>query len=260
MLLKDRHYLITGASRGLGMALARRCAAEGCSRLTLWARGIEPMEELAKEPVFDDVDVFCQAVDVSDVKALEGAFREAEENGPFDGLANCAGIGKPRPFLDETEETFDETMNTNFKGLFFLSQLMARHMIDKGIKGAFVNVGSVSGKTADRLVSVYGPSKAAVISLTQSMAKELAPKGIRANCVCPGPMETDMFLKDTVGACARLYNIAPDRLIQSTKNAVPIKRLLDPAEVADLIVYLLSEKAAAITGQSINVDGGMEFH
>lgn len=260
MLLKDRHYLITGASRGLGRALAYRCAAEGCSALTLWSRDIERMEELASSAEFENTDVFCQSVDVSDCSSLRNAFIEAEENGPFDGIINCAGYGKPCAFMQVTEEIFDRTMDTNFKGLYFLSQLMAGHMIENKRKGCIVNIGSVSGKTGDRMLSVYSPSKAAVIALTQSMAKELAPFGIRSNCVCPGAMETDMFIKDTVGTFAELYNASPEKLIQSTKNMIPLKRLLDPSEVADLICYLLSDKASGITGQSVNIDCGLEFH
>lgn len=260
MNLNGKHYLITGASRGLGKAVALKCAEAGCKALTLWSRNMELLEELSKNEAFENIDVFCQAIDVSDSEALVEAFKEAETNGPFDGLVNCAGYGKPCPFEKVTPEIFAKTMDTNFKAVFFLSQLMFKHLKTDKREGCVINVGSVSGKTPDRTLSVYSPSKAAVIALTQVMSKELAPYKIRVNCVCPGAMDTDMFHKDTIGAFSEMFSVSEEQLLRSTINAIPLKRLVKPEEAAELIVYLLSDKASAITGQSINIDCGLEFH
>jgi 3-oxoacyl-[acyl-carrier protein] reductase len=165
------------------------------------------------------------------------------EFGGIDALVCNAGISLPVLFTQTTEEEYDRVFSVNTKGVFFLSQAAAKEMISAG-KGAIVNVSSMWGVAGASGEVAYSASKAAVIGLTKALAKELAPSGIRVNCVAPGVTDTEM------NAC---YD---EDAMEALSERTPLGRIADPREIAEAIFFLASEKASFITGQTLTADGG----
>jgi NAD(P)-dependent dehydrogenase (short-subunit alcohol dehydrogenase family) len=260
MKLEGRVALITGGSGGLGRAVAMIFAREG-ARLIAWGRDSARLEALEEELKKLGAVVEISSVELRSVAAIDENFDRARERcEKIDILVNCAGM----PFIgkigDATEENFDDVLGVNFKGPYFLTRRVVGHMIEKAIKGSILNVASVTGKTGASMASLYSASKAALIAMTQALSREVAPHGIRVNAICPGAMNTEMFHRDTLMAMSKKLNIAPEQLLKGTLSAVPLKRILDPMEVAEYIAFLVSDMGAGITGQAPNIDGGYELH
>lgn len=257
MLFKDKVALITGGSRGLGHAVARKFSEEG-ARLILWARDREKLSQVKDEL---GGHIIVQKVDLGKVSLIRENLEQAiRDCGHIDILVNAAALPLIGSFVDASEEEYDAIFDVNAKGAFFLAQGVVRHMIEQKIKGTVIFVSSVSAKTAPPMGSVYSASKTALISLTQSLSKELAPHGIRVNSICPGAMDTDMLHKDTIARLAQIRGTTYENMLKGYLSMIPQKRLLDPLEVADLITFLCSEKSKGITGQSINICCGTESH
>lgn len=260
MLLKDKVALVTGASRGLGNAVAKRFSEEG-AKVLLWSRDRERLESTRDEIMGKGGEAFLQCVDLSSVAQIREGFCEAVKKYPtIDIVVNCAGLPLLSKFLETTEEQFDSVFALNTRGAYFFTQAAAKHMVDNTIKGSIINISSISAKTPSALLSVYSASKSAVITMTQALAKELAPNGIRVNAICPGAMDTEMFHRDSLGAAAEMHNTTYERMLKGMLSMIPLKRILDPLEVADFIAFLVSDKATGITGQSFNICCGMEVH
>lgn len=260
MILKDKVVLITGGNKGLGRAVARKFSEEG-AKLILWARDEEKLNNVKNELEGKGTQVIIDQVDMRRLDQIEEKLAAAFKTFPhIDILVNSAGMPLLSGFLQTTEEQFDSVYDVNIKGPFFLTQAVIKKMVDNKRKGSIINISSITGKSGTPQISAYASSKAALISLTQCLSKEFAPSGIRVNAICPGALDTEMFHRDTIGVMAEKYNTSSENLLKSLLSTIPIKRLIDPAEVAELICYISSEKGGAITGQAINICGGLELH
>lgn len=246
MSLSGKVAIITGAARGIGRACAERFAREGAKVVVAdidQARGQETAAAIS-EGGSETLFVACDVGDSVQVSGLITASVDAF--GALDVLVNSAGILHNSDFLDVTEEDFDQVLRVNLKGPLLVGQAVARQLIDQGRGGAIVNLSSVGAVLAAPFQAAYNVSKGGVAQLTRVMALSLAPHGIRVNAVGPGTIGTDMtndLLEDAA-------------LRRQILSRTPLGRIGDPAEVAAVVVFLASEEASYITGQTVYCDGG----
>ncbi len=252
--LKHKTALITGATRGIGLAIAEAYAAEGAN-LALNARDATRLAEVAAQiSAKHKVQVSIHACDVVNREAVSAMVNAVEARGPIDILVNNAGIHKAAPFLSYTPEDFREVFEVNFFGVLHVTQLVLPGMIARRA-GRLVNLASTAGKWGSRNQSAYNVSKHAVVGLTRCLGLEMAPHNIGVNAICPWIVDTDMaasFLAEH----AKAAGLPVEQAVANFVSAVPIKRYIRPAEVAGLAVYLGSDEASYISGQSWTVDGG----
>ena len=249
--LSGKVTVITGASQGIGKAIAKVFAEAGSS-LILLSRNKAKLEENVKE-----LKAKYYILDVSDSENVEKIFKEI---GNVDILINNAGIHFTSPVESMDIKKWKELLDTNLNSVMYCSKAVIKNMM-KDKKGRIINISSVSGKVGDAYGSAYSASKFGVIGFTQSLAQEVAKHNITVNAVCPGWVETQMaeeILHDK--DYARLHSIKLDELKKISLEAVPIGRYIHPAEIGYLTLFLASSYASAITGQSINIDGGVYMH
>jgi len=241
--LRQRAIVITGASRGIGEAIALACARAGAS-VALAARKVEPLEATAaaiRAAGGNAVAIPCHTGHADEVAALFE--RTVAEFGKVDGLVNNAATNPYfGPTLAVTDSAFDKIFEVNVKGYLYTS----REFADRAKGGATVNIASYAGMKASPLIGVYGMSKAAVISMTRTLAVELGPANIRVNAVAPGLIETRF-------SAALLES---EEIRRRTLGDSPIPRPGRPEEIAGAVVYLLSDAAAYVTGHTLVIDGG----
>ncbi len=253
--LADRTALITGASRGIGRAIAERYAAEGAN-VFLTATNLEKLEETRELVVGYGAHAHCHVADVSDPSSLEAMFKDALAwRGGLDILVNNAGIHIPKPVLDYSLDDLDRIMKVNVYTVFQLTQLAIRHMLPKGA-GKIVNIASTAGKWESPNQAIYNMSKHAVVGLTRCAALEFADKGINVNAVCPGIVEGGMFDLEKLAAS---YGTRKEQVQKAVISRVPMGRLVTLEEVAHLAVYLGSQESNGMTGQTITISGGMRM-
>jgi NAD(P)-dependent dehydrogenase (short-subunit alcohol dehydrogenase family) len=250
--LNGKTVFITGATGGLGTALARRFAREGC-RLFLTDLQQRSLAALLKELKSTGIEVRGESADLSIVKQTKGIIEKANQQfGSLDVLINNAGISNLKPLLELEEKDWDNILNVNVKGLFFALQAAAKCMIGKG--GSIINIASVAGRLPRPKLLHYAASKAAVISITRSAALALAKDGIRVNAIAPGMIDTEMLnslqSQDSDGSRSE----GPG---QPSIDAVALGRIAQPEEIADTAVFLASNQSRYIVGQTINVCGGI---
>lgn len=254
--LAGQTVVVTGANRGIGRAMAQAFAAEG-ARLYLSDRDPAGLPALAKALGKQGAQVLHQALDVTDAAAVEQAMHTAAaEFGTLDVLVNCAGIFESRPLLTYPLADWQRILDINLTGTFLCTRAALQHMVPRR-RGRVINLASVAGKMGGRNRAGYYASKHAVIGLTRCAAMEMAPYGITVNALCPGLIDTPMF----DGLLAQTGELEgqrdPEAVRAELLKRVPLGRMIQPEEVAELAVFLASPQAATITGQAINVDGGM---
>ena len=252
--LAGRRVLITGASRGIGQAIALRYADEGAD-LCLAATTLAGLAETQAQAEARGAQVLPLAVDVADraqVQALVDTM--VATLGGIDVLVNNAGVYHAASLLDTAPEDFDRVMQVNLYGAFHVLQLCLRQMRAQGA-GKVVNIASTAGKGGSMNQSAYNASKHALVGLTRCAAVELGPLGICVNAICPGFVETDML--QSFSAHAAITGLSFEQIMANGKARVPLRRFLQPVEIAHLAVYLGSAESDGMTGQSILMDGGM---
>ena len=254
--LEGRNALITGASRGIGRAIACAYAAEGAN-LFLTATNAGKLQETRDLVSKHGVDAACHLADVSDPEAVEGLFAAAVDwRDGLDIVVNNAGIYIGKPFTDYELAEFDRVMKVNVHAVFQLMQLALRHMRERG-SGKIVNIASTAGRWESPNQAAYNASKHAVVGLTRCAALEHAALGVNVNAICPGFVETDMM--GAFEGHARALGVSFEELIAGAKSRVPMGRFLAPEEVAHIAVYLGSGESDGMTGQAICISGGMRM-
>lgn len=254
--LAGRRALITGASRGIGRAIAERYAAEGAD-LFLVATGLAQLEAVQAATARLVGRVELHAADVADRDAVEGMIAACVDRlGGLDVLVNNAGVYKAARFVDYSAEDFDKVMRVNAYGVFHAMQFAIRHMREAG-GGKIVNIASTAGKWESMFQAAYNASKHAVVGMTRCAALEHARDRININAICPGFVETDMI--DQFAVHAELNNVTLDQLKAAMVGRIPLGRMLKPEEIAHIAVYLGSAEADGMTGQTITISGGMRM-
>ncbi len=256
--LAGRVALVTGAGAGIGRATALALARAGADLAVNDLRA-DAAEKVAGEARALGRKALALPADVSSVPEIERLIARVTEGlGRLDVLVNNAGIYRAALPLDITEEHWDAVMNINAKAVFFASQAVLPTMVAQK-RGVIVSLASMAGKVGSRTNLPYNASKAAVISLTKSLALAHAADGIRVNCVCPGFVETDMWqlVAREQGA---LLGVSPEDFTEQRAAQVPLGRMEYPEDVAKVIGFLASDRAGYMTGQAINVTGGLIMH
>lgn len=252
--LSGKTALITGASRGIGRAMADAFASAGAN-LVLNARDAGRLATAAAEiTATHGVNVHTAPCDVTDRAAVRAMVDALDKHIEIDVLVNNAGIHRARGFLDYTFEDFAEVLETNVYGVLHITQFVLPGMIARK-RGRVINVASTAGKWGSRNQSAYNASKHAVVGLTRCLALEMAPHNVLVNAICPWIVDTDMAT-GFIGEHAAANGLSPAQMLEAFKAAVPIKRMIRPAEVAAVAVFLASDDASYVNGQSWAVDGG----
>ena len=244
MSLQGRNALVTGGSRGIGRAICLELARQGANVAVNYAGNAQAAEETAAACRELGVQAVTIRADVADAAACEAMVKEVISSfGSLHILVNNAGITRDNLALSISEADFDAVLDTNLKGAFCCCKAAYRPMMRQRY-GRIINMSSVVGLRGNAGQANYSASKAGLIGLTKSLAKELAPSGVRVNCIAPGVIQTQM-----------LSNLSSQDL-QALSEQTPLGRLGTPEEVADAMVFLASEAARFITGQVLSLDGG----
>lgn len=245
MLLENKGAVVTGGSRGIGRAVAEALAAEGATVAVIYAGNIKAAEDTVRTIEESGGKAFAVQCDVADEAAVTDMVKMVHEKlGTIDVFVNNAGITRDGLLMRMKREDWDAVLSTNLTGVYNCTKAVTKIMM-KQRSGSIINMTSVVGETGNAGQANYAAAKAGVIGFTKSVAKELASRNIRVNAVAPGCIDTDMT--------AVLSDAVKEEMIKS----IPLGRTAAPEEVAQAVVFLASQKAGYITGQTLNVDGGM---
>jgi meso-butanediol dehydrogenase/(S,S)-butanediol dehydrogenase/diacetyl reductase len=253
--LQGRRAIVTGGARGIGAAIVRALAAAGVRV------AIADLDEDAARALADEIGggAAAFAIDVRDRASTQRAFDGAIDHlGALDILAANAGVSTMRPALDITDEEWEFNLAVNARGVFLSNQIACRYLLKEKRKGAIVNTASLAGKVGAPLLAHYSASKFAVLGWTQALAREMAPHDVRVNAVCPGFVRTSMQEREIVWE-GQLRGMSPEAVRAEYVSLTPIARIEEPEDVADVVLFLASDASRFMTGQGINVTGGVRM-
>jgi 3-oxoacyl-[acyl-carrier protein] reductase len=248
MRFADKIAIVTGGGGEIGRATAQRLAREGAG-LVVVDLNLELAQRAAAEITAAGGKAWAFQTDVAQRDQVEAMANSViRQHSKIDILCNIAGIAPPAPFLETSDEDWNATLDVNLKGVFLCSQIVARLMAAKGVKGNIVNMASTNGLVGEVGLVAYNASKFGVVGLTMTIAIELAPHGIRVNAVAPGMIRTKLSqaVLDADPELARTY----------FQDKIPMARFGEPEEVAAAVAFLASDDASFITGHSLVIDGG----
>lgn len=246
-MFTGRTALITGAARGIGKAIALKLASQGANIVIFDVFDADTAAETLNEITANGVKASYYRCDITDSEAVDANVKAAiEAFGKIDILVNNAGITKDKLMIQMTEDEFDAVIRVNLKGTFVMTKALVRHMM-RNKYGRIVNMASVVGLMGNVGQANYSASKAGVVALTKTTAKEFATKGITCNAIAPGFIATGMTA------------VLSDAAKEAMMSQVPVKRVGTPEDVANAVAFLASEATSYITGEVIQVTGGMNM-
>jgi len=241
--LQGKRIIVTGSSRGIGAGIASWIASEGASVVVTYSSNEASAQAVTKS--LAGTGHICLPLNVSDERSVDGFFAKVLETGVIDGFVNNAGITRDQLILRMKTDDFDSVIGTNLRGTFLCSRSAVKAMMKAKIKGSIVNITSVVGEMGNAGQSNYAASKAGVEGLTKSLAKEVASRGIRLNCIAPGFIVTEM-----TGALT-------DEQKAKIQEDIPLGTLGEAEDIASAVAFLLSDEARYITGHTLSVNGGL---
>lgn len=264
--------IITGAGQGIGYAVAQRLSQEG-AHVVVAEYNLSSAEEAAKNLSTSGAEALAYPIDISDVAQVQQMVKDVVAKfSKIDILVNNAGLNRPAPLFDLTPENWEAVIRVNLNGLFFTLQSVAQQMVaqvPEAVKmagraeqsyGKIINFSSIAGRSGRPYDAAYSATKWGVISITQSAALYLAPYNINVNAICPGLVPTPMWQNiDRIQGVER-QGLQPGEWMQKSIENVPLKRAAQPEDIAAAVSFLVSEDADYITGQTLNVDGGIEMN
>lgn len=255
--LAEQVAVITGAAQGLGLAITQKLASCGASVV------IGDLQEEKGQAAADSLrqkgfSADAGKLDVADSASVDRFFKNAHTKaGRLDILVTCAGVGQTvTPTVDLPDKEWQRVIDITLTGVFYCCRSAGRIM-EKQERGSIVNLASINGQNPAALVMAYNVAKAGVISMTRSLALELAAYGIRANAVSPGPVYTD-FNRTLMAQRCKSLNITENQMIEKIRAAVPLGRWGKPADIANAVAFLCSDEASWMTGEIVRVSGGLE--
>jgi NAD(P)-dependent dehydrogenase (short-subunit alcohol dehydrogenase family) len=245
--LREKVAIVTGASRGIGESIARAFAKSG-AKVVLASRKIEGLRAVESAIAGEGGDAFAHACHTGSREQIEALFEAAVKRyGKVDVLVNNAATNPYfGPMLAIEEAAWDKTFEVNVKGYFHATRALATHLVARGAPGAVVNVASVAGLIAMPLQGVYGMTKAAIVSMTKTLAVELGGAGIRVNAIAPGLVDTKF---------ASALTTSPE-ILKMVLDRTALKRVAQPSEIAGVALWLASDASSYATGETVVVDGG----
>ena len=248
MRLKDRATIVTGGASGIGRAIAEACAREG-ARVAVVDLNAEGARDTVATIEKAGGTAAAWPLDITDVAAVDRMVEEvATRWGGVHVLVNCAGWDTPMPFVETTPEFWDKILAINLKGPIACMRAALRVMMRQD-SGKVVNIASDAGRVGSTGEAVYSAAKGGIIALTKTLAREMARHHVNVNCICPGPSDTPLFRNE--------FAATSPKLADSLKRVIPWGRLGVPDDVAPAVVFLASDEAGFITGQTLSVSGGL---
>ena len=251
--LTDKVALVTGAGGGIGAAICRRLAEEGC-HVALFDRDGDAARAAGKELQAPGRRISTHVVDITDYHGVSDAVASiTADQGGVDILVNNAGMDRFANFLDTEPELWDAIIDVNLRGTLNMHHVVLPGMRDRGW-GRVVNIASDAARVGSSMEAVYSACKGGIVSFTKSVARELARSGVRLNVVCPGPTDTPLLAQFLEGG------EDSGKIVKALERAVPMKRIGRPEDIPGIVAFLASDDAEYITGQVISVSGGLTMH
>ena len=249
--------VVTGAAQGLGLGISARLAANGATVVMADLQQDKVTEE-AETLHGQGLNVHPERLDITDSAAVTSFFTEiTEKHGKLDILVNNAGVGqKVTPIVELSDEEWDRVIRVTLTGAFYCCRA-AGGIMERQEAGSIVNISSINGQNPAALVAAYNVAKEGIISLTRTLALELAVYGVRVNAVCPGPVYTE-FNRSNMAQRGKTLDLTEDQMIERIRSAIPLGRWGEPDDIANGVAFLCSPAAGWITGEILRVSGGME--